>query len=1216
MTDPTQSFVTTLQGKQQLVRTQKQGVLNRVAAAKQRVFNFAPTVIPSYNNVSVPSYDDVVTPTYDNIYTEETSPVALPPVVNQEGNVREHSDGTFSVIEDSGFIQPLKDEQSARSYGAYTTADDEARKQGAPKRGSIEDVANRLGQGLVGIIGSGYKGVIGTGTLRDEIDGYNRRAASPQINYAEEQFPGKITNITKEDENRFANVNELSPVEQRLYLASPKFKLLTELKNKAIETKAELDVAEENIASANETIPVDRTVEAARAAEFKYVAEAEGLWEATKHTLGNDWASYLYGGVDAIPYMVILATGNAPVIASVVISMAAGNNVDNTQEFLRLNNGNEPTKDEASRILAFSAAQAAVDAIGDRLAVVGLPKGIANALSTQLISAKKILASTTKSIPSVLNNFVTRTALKVATLPVKTAITEGSAGAAEAASQQLAVSGEITDTAAIVQSAIQEAFAAPVGAVGARTAIGTGKAALGVGKRIVGKGNKDAERKERPTDPTYNDADFNTLLDSVVYVDGDNDNNFNTFKKLGKGTVLTAKQEKAYKVKLAKFSVKIDGEVDNPKSIEGEGLNSIGNAANENVTDEDLNNYEKSLTEISDKKYAQTLSKVRATSKRAAASINSVAKNIRQGTEKRFKGADTLFEKIQTLVNEMVSAPDPGLKYAEIQTEINNLQTHSGNLEKKEKAFKEAESYVVDKSKNVPDSTELDLNDEIKIGENGEVKPRVGTGDSGSAIVIGTTKNRSTTYTVYYNQSKAEIKDANKEHPDFVTEVTLLKTGKSSISNLINAVTADNEYVDAVSTAATAYLDSNIYKNTTNKIEKLKSDKIEAATIAAMPINTSVSEATTDEIATLNEESDVTVVNAELSTDEASVAAQQLTSQSTEVASPIGEESAQVSTEANVTDTDSQTTLTEETSTEESPVTSQKEKELQAQINTLTAELAELQEKKKTEAAQQETAPVDTAPVTEESTTEEEVTDTTETVSEVADTTTTPTATTETIHGVNITYTEVDDNSMLSLAINNSKQGISIRKNITVDSVISYLSGNHVQGDKAKQARVDVKNEVTAKINEEYGVDFLEVLKELSDTEIRNFILLHEYRHTLQRDKRNTNKEFIADYNADKVTFEKDANVYALRKMQLLPSKPSVTEESTVDATNVDTAQESSEVSYKLEDSNSSLLESELDVHTLSVLFPAAINADGTLKTGDTANKAINKLGKFLKVCE
>ena len=61
--------------------------------------------------------------------------------------------------------------------------------------------------------------------------------------------------------------------------------------------------------------------------------------------------------------------------------------------------------------------------------------------------------------------------------------------------------------------------------------------------------------------------------------------------------------------------------------------------------------------------------------------------------------------------------------------------------------------------------------------------------------------------------------------------------------------------------------------------------------------------------------------------------------------------------------------------------------------------------------------------------------------------------------------------------------------------------------------------------------------------------------------------------------------------------------------------QESTETSYKLDGSNLRLLESELDVHTLSVVFPAAINADGTVKTGEAANAAIKKLGKFLKVC-
>ena len=62
--------------------------------------------------------------------------------------------------------------------------------------------------------------------------------------------------------------------------------------------------------------------------------------------------------------------------------------------------------------------------------------------------------------------------------------------------------------------------------------------------------------------------------------------------------------------------------------------------------------------------------------------------------------------------------------------------------------------------------------------------------------------------------------------------------------------------------------------------------------------------------------------------------------------------------------------------------------------------------------------------------------------------------------------------------------------------------------------------------------------------------------------------------------------------------------------------QQSSEVSYKLEGSNLSLLESELDVHTLSVVFPAAINTDGTVKTGEAADAAIKKLGKFLEVCK
>ena len=1326
MTDPTQSFVNALQGKQQLIRNQKQAVLPKVAAAKQAIFNFAPTVIPSYNNVSAPSYDDVVAPTYDNIYTEETSPVTLPPVANQEGNIREHTDGTFSVIENDGFIQPFKDEFSARSYGAYTTTKDEARRQGAPEPGSAGDVANRLLQGTFNLVGMGYKGAVGTGqTLRHQIDDYNSRGPwkTPVVQLGREDQGTKWYKITEEDESRFNNIEQLPSEIQKLYRQSLKYRILTELKNRAEKTKENLIVAEERVASVNEAIPVDRTIEAVRDAEFAYVAETEGLWEATKHTLKEDWTSYLYGGVEAIPYMAVLATGNIPAITTLVTSMAVGNNVENTKEFLRLNDGREPTQDEAARIQLFSVTQATVDAIGDRLAVAGLPKAVRAALSKRLISAKKVLSSTAKSVPSKFKGFAAKTVAKIITTPVKMAVTEAPAGAFEDISRQIATEGRISDPAAVVQATIMEGFAAPVAGPVVRVGAAVGK---GITKAVKDKkvdtpetlestgtieSTESTESTEGIEPPLPIDkAEFDTLIGSVVYAEGeDQTKNIKTLHELRKRE-LTTKQEEIHAKKVTELENKINKKTANTNPVDDEGKASLENAVN--LTEEEFKKLEEELTgskesKEEDKVYLESISKVITAKKRAEASISTVSEDIRDGVEERHKGASTLFSEVKTLVNSLVAPnADPDQINRKILTKINELQTHSGNLEKKEKAFRKAENYVVDESKETPESAELDTNEAI-VDENG-VKPRVGTGDIGSAIVIGTTKNRSTTYTVYYNQSRTEIDAANKEHEGYVTEITRLEAGGSSISNLINAVAADNKYVDAVATAATAYLKSTIHADTKNRVVALKSQQATIAALAKQEYIRSEIEATGPEIDALDAEPTRTgtinvfwgkpesnestkilsnlaprtftyegreygsvehayqsnksgtfdqdtyteyvkikgfgrKIQGKASTDQlkkadslglmkklvvesfiqnpdsdAAVKLMQYAEFTHDndglidqafldglyLAQESLDKSAQDAADTNVTDTDSQTTLTEETSPEGTPVTPQEEttevptealtdEEIEARIN---ADTLELQRRKEAQAAEQETAPVATAPVETTPPVEQDTT---------TPTTSPPTATTETIHGVSVTYTEVDDNAISSLAANSNEQGIKIRKNITVDSVINYMLGNHVQGDKGKQAKIDVKNEVTTKINEEYGVNFLEILKGLSDTEIRNFILLHEYRHTQQRDKRDTTEEFIADYNANKVTFEKDANVYALQRMQLLPGKLTAQE----------SIQESSEVSYKV-DNNLSLQESELDVHTLSVLFPAAINADGTLKTGDTASAAVNKLGKFLKVCE
>ena len=173
-------FVNVLQNKKQSVLTAKQNVLNRVTAAKQRILS-PITPISTYDDVQAVSYDDKLTSPemYDSVYTEGTQPYQQPPIESEEGNVRKHVDGSFSVIEADGYIHNFGfNEQTARSYGAYTIAKDKAEKEDAPEPGSAGDIANRLMQATVGIGGAGYTGIVGTGqTLRHQIDDYNSRGA-------------------------------------------------------------------------------------------------------------------------------------------------------------------------------------------------------------------------------------------------------------------------------------------------------------------------------------------------------------------------------------------------------------------------------------------------------------------------------------------------------------------------------------------------------------------------------------------------------------------------------------------------------------------------------------------------------------------------------------------------------------------------------------------------------------------------------------------------------------------------------------------------------------------------------------------------------------------------------------------------------------------------------------------------------------------------------
>ena len=1174
-------FVNVLQNKKQSVLTAKQNALNKVTAAKQRILS-PVTVISAYDDVEAVSYDDKLTSPemYDSVYTEGTQPYQQPPIEFEEGNVRKHVDGSFSVIEADGYVHNFGfNEQTARSYGAYTIAKDKAFKEGAPEPGSVGDIANRLMQATVGIGAMGYKGVVGAQqTLRSRIDNYNSRSPylepiiEPDIGYEGPRSP----KITKEDEYKFNNIDQLSSDEQELYTQSLKYKILSELKRRADETKENLAVAEEDIEDINKAIPVDRSAEAARSADFKYIAETEGLWEATKYTLKEDWDSYLYGGIDAIPYMAVLATGNVPAITTLVTSMAIGNNVENTKEFLRLNDGVEPTQDEAARIALFSAAQAAVDAIGDRLAVAGLPKAARAALSAQLISAKKVLTSTAKSVPRVFNNVATRTALKVANFPVKTAITEAPAGAAEEFSRQIATKGEVSDTAAITEAAIIEGFAAPVAAPTVRVGAAVGRA---VKNKVKGEKVDTPETQEgvvgvdtlvddsdtESPPPRYSDSEFTTIIDSI-----ENKTQTEALRILNDlvDVELTDKQKEVHLNKIREFTKKSKDAADNANPTEDESLGSLENF--DDLTLVDLERFNKELEgrSDSDQEVVEALSNLQSKREEAKAKSNTsdVSKDIREGTGERFQGADTFFSRIKDLVQEMVSAPDPGKQERRILTEENKLQTHAGNLEKKKEAFEKADNYVVDESKKVPESDELTPNEAI-VDENG-VKPRVGTGDSGSAIVIGVTEGGAgtgTTYTVYYNQSRAEIEAAKKEHPKYVTEVSLNKSGpnkgKSTINRLKEVVTADSDYVNSVATAATAYLKSELYANAKNKVEELRNNQIEIARIAeeAAKQDTATIEATDEEVDALDQET------------------------------------AQIAADATEVVEDSQTTQTEETFPVETPVAPEEQvtaevpiekltkEELQARINADTLELQRIEE---AEAAEQEATP----PVIEEEVTTEEDTVVTEPVSEDTDTTATET-TAETTEEELTTYNNIkviaDDNIITAEETKGAAQYDRKNKIIRLDRKFLQTKFAEKAWTAMRELIEDIDGEKITSKAENLPADSFNTYNEFE-----KFVIEHEYQHSLY-----SRKDFNNDFpNGTKGEYETAINNRALAAIQ-------------------QSLQESTEVSYKLDGSNFRLLESELDVHTLSVVFPAAINADGTVKTGEAADAAIGKLGKFLKVC-
>ena len=121
------------------------------------------------------------------------------------------------------------------------------------------------------------------------------------------------------------------------------------------------------------------------------------------------------------------------------------------------------------------------------------------------------------------------------------------------------------------------------------------------------------------------------------------------------------------------------------------------------------------------------------------------------------------------------------------------------------------------------------------------------------------------------------------------------------------------------------------------------------------------------------------------------------------------------------------------------------------------------------------------------------------------------------------------------------KPAIGIVDNITPKLRLEYLTN-------------ELRKDVISSFKTEYNTDFVNTLKNLTVDQFTNFLLLHEYRHTQQINKRNSWEDFRTEYEKNSLKFEVDASKYALEQLGLLKPDTKSNTNATSNATSNQTA--------------------------------------------------------------
>lgn len=389
-----------------------------------------------------------------NIYTDEPAS----PVVNRQGNVTKHQDGTYSVKNTAGNVVRGLDELTAKTYAIRDAQENQAIEDFAP----IGNAGNRvhgIASTAVDLGVQGASAFTGNTTLNNEVDLHNQRAK--RFNRLDEV-------VTPQELETYRTLGQ--DVERTesddTFRATSKHKRIAELDKQATTNKAQFDAIEAFGKGVKKHVPVNRADQLTAQKAFEVIAKNDGNWAAAWNAVTNDLGTFLESGIDSVPYMIAFTVGGPIAQSAILTSLAVGKGNQAIEEF-RTTNNREPSAKELGRIKAWSAVATVAEKFGDMAALKAIP-------IARLNWVQKTVRAVNKSLPaSIANLTIVR--------PTLALVGEGVSGGITATAEQLAQAGKITDTGAIAHDALAEALGTPGGVsamVAARATIGVTKAAV------------------------------------------------------------------------------------------------------------------------------------------------------------------------------------------------------------------------------------------------------------------------------------------------------------------------------------------------------------------------------------------------------------------------------------------------------------------------------------------------------------------------------------------------------------------------------------------------------------------------------------------------------------------------------------------------------------------------------------------------------------------